>query len=352
MDARPDSAQPGYDVINPALMGMPRNHWWVAAGRAEVGRQLLARQLLGDRIMLFRTEAGEPVALADRCPHRALPLSQGKLIGDVVQCGYHGFRFDAEGICVAVPSQRSVASPLRVRRYPLAERGLWTWIWMGDPARADESLIPDPGYDRPGYFDDFYACFAVDANYQLLHENLLDTGHVSFVHPGLDAESTVASTPTEVVVEGRMVRLSRVIPDFSVSPAQAPALGVAIGARVHKTMIAETHAPCLNVTINRYALAEDPTQVLFEQVAYLPVVPANATRAYHFAGLSSSVARDKEKVVALLQGILAQDAVVLEGIQQLTRECGPEGVEVSVRADLAGIRCRRIIAEMVRAEQP
>jgi vanillate O-demethylase monooxygenase subunit len=350
MNAAPADLSPQFDVVNPALMGFPRNQWWVAAGRAEIGDALLSRRLLGSRVLLFRTEAGEAVALEDRCPHRALPLSLGKRIGDVVQCGYHGFEFGSDGRCVGVPSQRAVPSALKVRRYPLVERGLWAWIWMGDVALADESLIPNPGYDRPGYYEDFYVCVPMHANFQLLHENLLDTGHVSFVHPALDVERTVASTPTEVTVDGRLVRLSRVVPDFRVSSGQAPALGVPVGTRVHKTMIAETHLPCLNVTINRYAVADDPSKVLFEQIAYLPVVPASADEAYHFAGLSQSAPQQKDELVPLFHRILKEDADVLEAIQRTAHENGPGGVEVSVRADRAGIACRRMMAEMVRAE--
>ena len=67
-----------------------RNYWYVAAYAHEIDRNLLARTILGDKIVLYRTEDGAPIALADRCCHRQAPLSTGTLIGDTVQCGYHG----------------------------------------------------------------------------------------------------------------------------------------------------------------------------------------------------------------------------------------------------------------------
>ena len=70
-----------------------RNYWYVAATDAEISRKPLGRMILGDPIVLFRAEDGTPVAFEDRCPHRHLPLSMGKLVGDTLQCLYHGLRF-------------------------------------------------------------------------------------------------------------------------------------------------------------------------------------------------------------------------------------------------------------------
>ena len=76
-------------------MSFLRNTWYVAAWSGEVGRTCLARKILGEPVMLYRTAAGKPVALLDRCPHRLLPLSLGTLQGDTIECGYHGLTFDS-----------------------------------------------------------------------------------------------------------------------------------------------------------------------------------------------------------------------------------------------------------------
>ena len=41
--------------------------------------------------------------LTDRCPHRKAPLSSGEVVGNDIQCGYHGIRFAADGTCTHVP---------------------------------------------------------------------------------------------------------------------------------------------------------------------------------------------------------------------------------------------------------
>jgi phenylpropionate dioxygenase-like ring-hydroxylating dioxygenase large terminal subunit len=102
------------------------NAWYVAAFIGEVGRESLARTLLNDKVVLFRTEAGNPVALEDRCCHRALPLSLGQCVGDNLQCGYHGLQFDRNRQCVEVPGQVNIPPNAAVRSYPLVER--WNWI--------------------------------------------------------------------------------------------------------------------------------------------------------------------------------------------------------------------------------
>ena len=82
-----------------------RNCWYVAAWAAEVGAAPLARTICGAPVALFRTGSGEAVALEDRCCHRNLPLSMGRVEGEALRCGYHGLLFDRDGR-VTWPSRR------------------------------------------------------------------------------------------------------------------------------------------------------------------------------------------------------------------------------------------------------
>jgi vanillate O-demethylase monooxygenase subunit len=74
-----------------------RNQWYVSAWDNEVGRQPLARTLLGEPIVLYRKLDGAVAAFADACPHRLLPLSMGMVEGDNLRCRYHGVMFDSAG---------------------------------------------------------------------------------------------------------------------------------------------------------------------------------------------------------------------------------------------------------------
>ena len=93
-----------------------RNAWYVAcwAGDLEPGVPL-AKTILSEPIVLWRDRDGAPVALEDRCCHRHLPLSLGKVTGNTLQCGYHGLEFDNSGTCVSVPlSLIHISEPTRL----------------------------------------------------------------------------------------------------------------------------------------------------------------------------------------------------------------------------------------------
>lgn len=106
----------------------PLNCWYVAALSDEVGEGLLARRLLDKHVVLYRRASGEVVALEDRCVHRAFPLSEGRLDGDRVVCGYHGFSYEPDGCLADVPSQENVPPGARVPAYPVVETAPFVWI--------------------------------------------------------------------------------------------------------------------------------------------------------------------------------------------------------------------------------
>ena len=76
------------------------------------------------------------VALEDRCVHRPYPLSRGWLDGDTIVSGYSGFAYDADGVCVRVPTQDEIPVGARVRAFPVHDDGAFVWAWLGDPALA------------------------------------------------------------------------------------------------------------------------------------------------------------------------------------------------------------------------
>ena len=90
-----------------------RNAWYVAAWETEIGDTPLARTILNEPVVMFRT-GDSVVALEDRCCHRALPLSMGQVVGDHIRCGYHGLEFDAAGACVKVPGSRHKSATTRL----------------------------------------------------------------------------------------------------------------------------------------------------------------------------------------------------------------------------------------------
>ncbi len=123
-----------------------QNLWYLAGLSRELKpAAMLRRVLFGEPLALGRTAGGAAFALRDVCPHRAAPLSAGRVTGDAVECPYHAWRFSAgDGACVSVPAlpwgdERDV-SGIRVARYTLAEASGLLWIWYG----AGAPTLPPP----------------------------------------------------------------------------------------------------------------------------------------------------------------------------------------------------------------
>jgi phenylpropionate dioxygenase-like ring-hydroxylating dioxygenase large terminal subunit len=160
-----------------------KNAWYVAAWSTEIGRHLFARTILGERVVLWRRQDGTPAALLDRCPHKLAPLSVGELVGDDVQCGYHGMTFNGTGTCVRVPGQAAIPPTACVRGFPLVERYGAVWIWMGEPSLADpQRIVQVLRYGEPGWglVSDQYLHFKT--NYLNITDNLVDPAHTTYVH--------------------------------------------------------------------------------------------------------------------------------------------------------------------------
>lgn len=169
-------------------MSFIRNTWYAAAWGEEIGRSLLPRTLLEEPLVFFRREDGTVAAMQDRCPHRIVPLSMGRLIGDDVECLYHGMRFNSQGRCVANPNGTGIIPPAaRVQSYRVEERHNVVWIWMGDQNLADPGQIPDLHWMvEPDRYAETHGATKLPAGYMLVVDNLMDLRHVVFLHQGLE----------------------------------------------------------------------------------------------------------------------------------------------------------------------
>jgi phenylpropionate dioxygenase-like ring-hydroxylating dioxygenase large terminal subunit len=191
-----------------------RNAWYVAGWSHELQTgKLLARKILGEPLVLWRTAGGAIAALEDRCVHRHAPLSRGRLEGDALRCGYHGLKFAPDGRCIEVPGMDSPPPAACVRRFAVVEHRRWVMVWMGDDvARADTGLLPDnfscesPEWAyTPGYVH-------YETPVELIADNLLDFSHLSYVHAatfGGGADDTLARVQPRVERLSRGVRVRR-----------------------------------------------------------------------------------------------------------------------------------------------
>ena len=183
-----------------------RNVWYAAAFSDEVSESPLARTLLEREMVLFRRADGALAMLEDRCPHRFAPLSLGKVIGNDIQCPYHGLQFDGSGACTRNPHHKT-PGPLKaasVASFPVMERYGVIWFWPGDPERADPEVLPKIGFlEEPDRYGIVKGKLNVKGNYLLVVDNLLDLSHASYIHPqfgsgAFSAEEMLAKTTSRL----------------------------------------------------------------------------------------------------------------------------------------------------------
>ncbi len=159
--------------------------WYFALPGAELKPGAMAPlTLLGQPLLFGRAADGEVFALRDICPHRGIPLSCGRFDGREVECCYHGWRFDRQGQCTAIPSlvdgQEFDIGRIRVKRYPVREANGLVWVWMGDgePDVAPPALPEAPAQLRPAMVE------RMDFPCHIDHAvvGLMDPAHGPFVH--------------------------------------------------------------------------------------------------------------------------------------------------------------------------
>ncbi|MBT5218906.1 MAG: aromatic ring-hydroxylating dioxygenase subunit alpha [Woeseia sp.] len=169
------------------------NCWYIAAWSRDIEHKLTTRKILSQNLVFYRQQDGNVVALEDACPHRKLPLSKGRLLGDIVECGYHGLQFDCSGKCVLAPTQDRIPPTAKVQIFPVFEKWGFVWVWMGEAGQADEKKVFEiPNFDNPQWGMTEGGNLDIQCHYLWLTDNLLDPSHVAWVHqtsfaaPGTD----------------------------------------------------------------------------------------------------------------------------------------------------------------------
>ena len=120
----------------------------------------------------------------------------------MVECKYHGLRFDGSGACVLNPHGSVIAPAMHLRRYPVVERHGLVWVWMGQPEIASPDSIPDLSYmDAPGVRT-VHSYIKADYRYDILVDNLLDLSHADYLHVGSFSGGPPERSETQVREQG------------------------------------------------------------------------------------------------------------------------------------------------------
>jgi len=165
-----------------------RDSWYLGAHSSHIRKGKLTRELmLGEPVLIGRMRNGQAFALRDICPHRGVPLSAGRVLAENdVQCPYHGWQFNTDGVCTHIPSlvdeQTLDPSNIRVRSYPICEQGGLIWIYMAaNPRDSTPRTQPpkvSPANTRPRWIES--QLFHCDIDHAVI--GLMDPAHAAYVH--------------------------------------------------------------------------------------------------------------------------------------------------------------------------
>jgi phenylpropionate dioxygenase-like ring-hydroxylating dioxygenase large terminal subunit len=188
--------------------------WHPVGFSADLTDRPLHSDLLGEPLVLWRGPDGSPRVMSDLCVHRGTALSLGSVRGDELVCAYHGWRYGADGRCVAIPQLADPSRvPAKARVTAFAARERYGLIWVA----LEEPRWPLP--EVPELEDGSWAVVSAgpyrwecDAARQV--ENFTDFGHFPFVHPGLLGDPSRPVVPRhEVHTEGHVLRYTIVRPE-------------------------------------------------------------------------------------------------------------------------------------------
>jgi phenylpropionate dioxygenase-like ring-hydroxylating dioxygenase large terminal subunit len=333
-----------------------KNSWYVAAWADELAAQLLPRQILGKPVVMFRRRDGQAVALDDRCPHRFAPLHLGRLVDDQIECAYHGLRFDCSGACTLNPHGNGmIPAKALVRSYPVVERYQLLWIWMGEAGKAGPQAIPELEFLEDPGFQNVKGYTLADGHYELMTDNIMDLGHIEFLHPGLLGSEAVRKAKTEIIQKGNTVYSNRLTSD-EVLPPVLQAWYEAGERRVQRWLNVRWD-PGAIMKLSVGVLPEgEPRERAHESQGCHLMTPATETTTHYFWAQGRNWGTPDPKMDALRLDSLrkafdTQDKPMIEAVQ---RNMGTTDLDslapVMLSTDGGPVRARRLLKQLIAQE--
>jgi len=169
-----------------------KEYWYPLSTSSEIcTKRPHGVRILGEPLVLYRDGEKKVRAMHDRCPHKNAQLSAGRVEKGVLECFYHGWKFDGDsGAITDVPSIPK-GCPLpkqRVKTFPVVEQDDLIWVYPGDSANADPAKIPTKpiknGFKEKGYWRSD-VMLDLPCDHSFFVENLMDMAHTPWAHDGV-----------------------------------------------------------------------------------------------------------------------------------------------------------------------
>ena len=323
-----------------------RRFWYPVMKVAQLDDGPQAFTLLGENIVLWRSATGELSCLKDRCCHRTAKLSLGFIETAGLVCGYHGWTYRADGVCVRIPQRQNpenVSDRVRVPAYRVRERYGYVWVALDEPLTG----IPEfPEAALPAFrqVDQFYEPWAIGA-FRLM-ENSFDASHVAFVHrktfgnverPRTDGHRDLrqgdygfdAVNETPVKVRGELAH---------------KAVHTEGGETVRRTL-STWYMPFV-----RRAAIHYPHGLIHVIVTCATPMTDRSSMILQWAYRNDTEAEvSTAEVIAFDRAITLEDKRILESCEPDVPLADSDGEEMHMNTDLPGVVMRRMFAKLLAA---
>lgn len=340
----------------------PKNTWYVACTPDEIDGKPLGRKICGEKVAIFRGgPEGKVAAVEDFCPHRGAALSLGYLEHGNLVCGYHGLAMGCDGKPVSMPMQRVGGFPCN-KTYPVIERYGFIWIWPGDAALADDTLIPHLEWAVSPEWAYGGGLYHINCDYRLMIDNLMDLTHEAYVHHGSIGQDEIDESPVITKVDGDHVYTSRFMDNIIAPPFWAAALranGLDDKAHVDRWQISRFSPPShvlidVGVAHAGNGGIDAPKEHKASAIVVDFMTPETETSHWYFWGMARNFKpEDKELTESIREGqgnIFSQDRAVLEAQQRNVLDY-PDRHLLMLNIDAGGVQSRRVLDRMIKAEQ-
>lgn len=294
-------------------------------------------------------------ALLDVCPHRAVPLSLGKVSGGHLVCPYHGLEFDSAGICRKNPHVKGPPDRVKARSYPVIEMHGIVWIWPGDPVAADPGLIPDYHWIvAPEKYTVGRLYLHIEADYRLVIDNLMDLAHADYIHANTVGQPGAAEVQqASVVREGDTISVNTLWPDLPPSALHKRAWTKT--ERVDKYLDMKwQRASNLFLDLGIMAPGEPREAGVHTPAAHI-LTPETERSTHYFWAMGRDFERDSEDLTAHIVKIVGrafrtEDKPIIEAAQRNIERTGTKLLNMTA-GDSGSAQVRRELQRLAEGEQ-
>lgn len=321
--------------------------WFIACEARALRDKPLPVEVQGRPIVVFRAAGGRAAAVVDRCPHRNVPLSMGRVRQGELECAYHGWRFDGAGQCVAVPGLVDGEASLKsrcVEAHATREVDGFVWVYATPGVEPTHEPFRFPHVDTPGYTS-VRRRYTVKAPLHAVVENTLDVPHTAFLHGGLfrteEKKNLIDVVVRRLATSAEAEFLGEPAPRGLAGRLLAPGGGVVQHVdRFLLPSIAQVEyrlgeASHLLATSALTPVSDDET-VLYAVVTFRLPLPGWLVRPF---------------VTPVAARIFGQDRVVLERQRAQVRRFGGERY-TSTELDVLGAQVTRLLKQAAAGEAP